>query len=87
MTLKIRRHGNQASDGGPVTDGANVYELTPMTLTEAKAFVDSHHRHHRAPQGGPGQKEKSVTLLFWNLPVLALVTLGVTRGGLRSVTS
>jgi hypothetical protein len=23
-----------------------------MTLREARAFVDRHHRHHRAPQGG-----------------------------------
>lgn len=27
-------------------------ELVPMTLGEARAFVDAHHRHHRAPQGG-----------------------------------
>jgi hypothetical protein len=26
--------------------------LCPMTLGEARAFVDSHHRHHRAPVGG-----------------------------------
>lgn len=24
----------------------------PITLREARAFVDAHHRHHRAPQGG-----------------------------------
>lgn len=27
-------------------------ELCPVTLREARAFVDRHHRHHRAPQGG-----------------------------------
>ena len=26
--------------------------LTPLTLREARAYVDQHHRHHRAPQGG-----------------------------------
>jgi hypothetical protein len=26
--------------------------IHPITLREARAFVDSHHRHHRAPQGG-----------------------------------
>lgn len=26
--------------------------VVPMTLREARAFVDLHHRHHRAPQGG-----------------------------------
>ncbi len=25
--------------------------LCPITLREARAFVDEHHRHHRAPQG------------------------------------
>lgn len=27
-------------------------ELSPITLREACAFVDQHHRHHRAPRGG-----------------------------------
>ena len=26
--------------------------LCPITITEAKAFVAEHHRHHKAPQGG-----------------------------------
>lgn len=26
--------------------------LRPVTLKEARAFVERHHRHHRAPQGG-----------------------------------
>lgn len=26
--------------------------VTPVTLTEARVFVDRVHRHHRAPQGG-----------------------------------
>lgn len=26
--------------------------LQPVTLREARAFVNAHHRHHRAPQGG-----------------------------------
>lgn len=27
-------------------------DLCPVTLREARAFVDANHRHHRAPQGG-----------------------------------
>lgn len=26
--------------------------LTPLTLREAAAFVEQHHRHSRPPQGG-----------------------------------
>lgn len=26
--------------------------VCPVTLKEARAFVNAHHRHHRAPQGG-----------------------------------
>lgn len=26
--------------------------VVPMTLTEAKAYITEHHRHHRAPVGG-----------------------------------
>ncbi len=26
--------------------------VSPITLKEARRFVDLHHRHHRAPQGG-----------------------------------
>lgn len=29
-----------------------LLEITPVTLREARAFVDQHHRHHRSPQGG-----------------------------------
>lgn len=29
-----------------------MIELTPLTLTEAKAFVAREHRHHQPPQGG-----------------------------------
>lgn len=27
-------------------------DIVPVTLTDARRFVDRHHRHHRAPQGG-----------------------------------
>lgn len=27
-------------------------QIVPVTLREAKAFVERHHRHHKAPQGG-----------------------------------
>jgi hypothetical protein len=33
------------------TPGGRV-NVVPMTLKEARVFVDRHHRHHRAPQGG-----------------------------------
>ena len=29
-----------------------MLEITPMTIAEAKAFVEKNHRHHKAPQGG-----------------------------------
>lgn len=29
-----------------------MVKLQPITLREARAFVDREHRHHRAPQGG-----------------------------------
>lgn len=29
-----------------------MLELVPLTIAEAKAFVDAHHRHHRAPVSG-----------------------------------
>lgn len=27
-------------------------EIVPITLADARHFVDEHHRHHKAPQGG-----------------------------------
>jgi len=30
----------------------SALELCPLTLGEARAFVDAHHRHHPAPVGG-----------------------------------
>lgn len=33
-----------------MSDGA--LQLHPITLRDARRFVDIHHRHHRAPQGG-----------------------------------
>ena len=34
-------------DGG----GVNHLQVTPCTIAEAQAFVDHHHRHHKAPRG------------------------------------
>ena len=31
---------------------SRTLDLTPLTLKEARRFVDQHHRHHKAPQGG-----------------------------------
>lgn len=30
----------------------NDLRITPITMQEARRFIDQHHRHHRAPQGG-----------------------------------
>jgi hypothetical protein len=30
----------------------NRLHIQPITLKEARRYVDEHHRHHRAPQGG-----------------------------------
>ena len=35
--------------GGPLREKC---EITPITLREARLFVDRYHRHHKAPQGG-----------------------------------
>jgi len=32
--------------------GGLKIDITPITLKEACRFVDEHHRHHKAPQGG-----------------------------------
>lgn len=29
-----------------------AFEIRPITLRQARAFVDEHHRHHDGPQGG-----------------------------------
>jgi hypothetical protein len=29
-----------------------MLELVPITISDAKAFVERHHRHHKPPQGG-----------------------------------
>ncbi len=35
-----------------MTAGMSKLQVTPVTLSEAHAFVNQHHRHHRAAQGG-----------------------------------
>ena len=40
-------------DDHPLAPGGGVrLTLQPVTITEAQAFVERHHRHHKAPQGG-----------------------------------
>lgn len=40
-------------DDHPLSPGGGVrLTLQPVTITEAQAFVERHHRHHKAPQGG-----------------------------------
>src|SRR5690606_3102735 len=38
---------------GPAEEGGRgMLELVPVTLREARAYVERHHRHHRPPQRG-----------------------------------
>ena len=48
MNPKLRLYPSLPSPGG----GRLALCLQPLTLAEARRFVDLHHRHHRAPQGG-----------------------------------
>lgn len=58
-------------------------ELCPITLREARAFVNSHHRHHRAPQGGLfavaiSKADKIVGVAIIGRPVARLSADGYT---------
>jgi hypothetical protein len=67
--------------------------LTPITLTEAKTFVDRVHRHHRAPQGGSGLFAVAVSeddtvrgVAIVGLPVARMLMDGYTAEVLRVAT-
>jgi hypothetical protein len=78
-----------------------VAEVTvvPMTLREARVYVDREHRHHRAPQGGlfaigASDGEKVVGVVIVGMPVARMLadgwTVEVTRlasDGSRNVCS
>lgn len=57
--------------------------LQPITLKEAMRFVDEHHRHHRAPQGGLfaiglSEGEKVVGVAIVGRPVARMLDSGWT---------
>ena len=57
--------------------------VVPMTLTEAKAFIDREHRHHRAPQGGlfaigAAENEAVVGVVVVGRPVARMLADGWT---------
>jgi hypothetical protein len=74
-------------------------EVVPMTLTEAKAYVAEHHRHHKPPQGGlfaigASNGEQIVGVVVVGRPVARMAdngwTVEVTRlasDGTRNVCS
>ena len=74
-------------------------EVVPMTLTEAKAYVAEHHRHHKPPQGGlfaigASNGEEIVGVVVVGRPVARMAdngwTVEVTRlasDGTRNVCS
>ena len=58
-------------------------ELQPITLKEAKRFVDLHHRHHKAPQGGKfaiglTDNEKVIGVAIVGRPVARMLDSGYT---------
>jgi hypothetical protein len=73
--------------------------VVPMTLREARAYVDENHRHHRAPQGGlfaigAAEDDKVVGVVIVGKPVARMLdddyTCEVTRlasDGSRNVCS
>jgi len=57
--------------------------VVPCTLREARAFVDKHHRHHRAPQGGlfaigAADGERMVGVVIVGMPVARMLADGWT---------
>lgn len=57
--------------------------VVPMTLREARAYVDEHHRHHRAPQGGlfaigAAEDDAIVGVVIVGMPVARMLADGFT---------
>ena len=58
-------------------------DLQPITIKEAKRFVDLHHRHHKAPQGGKfaiglTDNEKVIGVAIVGRPVARMLDSGYT---------
>ncbi len=58
-----------------------MYELTPVTLKEAKWFVKDHHRHHPVPQGGLfaiglSENDKIIGVAIVGRPVARMLDTG-----------
>lgn len=56
-------------------------DLCPITLKEARRFVDLHHRHHKAPQGGLfaiglSENDKIVGVAIVGRPVARMLDTG-----------
>lgn len=65
--------------------------LTPITLREARAFVERHHRHHRKPQGGifaiaASENEDVLGVVIVGRPVARLAQDGFTAEVTRLCT-
>ena len=63
-----------------------VLYLTPLSLREANAFVDRHHRHHKAVTGhkfsiGCSQDGQLVGVAIMGRPVSRYLDDGLTLGG------
>jgi hypothetical protein len=68
-----------------------VIDLVPMTLREARAYVEQHHRHHRPPQGGlfavgAAAGDRVVGVAIVGKPVARLANDGWTAEVVRVAT-
>ena len=64
-------------------DVAMALTVVPMTLREARAYVEREHRHHRAPQGGlfaigASDGESVVGVVIVGMPVARMLADGWT---------
>lgn len=60
-----------------------MVELQPITLKEARRFVDDNHRHHKAPQGGLfaiglSERNQVIGVAIVGRPVARLLQNGYT---------
>jgi hypothetical protein len=58
-------------------------EITPITIKEARRFVELHHRHHKAPQGGLfaiglSQDEYVIGVAIVGRPIARMIDNGFT---------
>ncbi len=79
------RNEAEAEDGG---GGAVKLVITPISISDASAFVSEHHRHHRAPQGGlfavaASQNGEIVAVAIVGRPVARMLQDGWTAEVIR----